>query len=393
MIRFFFLFLPLLFLCSCSTPTTNRPGIPSVDSYDMREIRQELRKFSYDEATRRRQRLGQIAYNIRRSTGQELCNRKLLPDIGVDFMRINRLTVPKWKSSYDIYREEHEDAQAVYGHTTGEIWIEGVYKNSAAAKAGLQKGDRLISVNGFAVPNEDNAFVEIYKHLQQGGETLPVEIMVERGGKTLKFSFLPDMLCPYYVSVDENAPELNAYANGDNIVVTARMMDYMQDDTALAFVLAHEMSHNVLGHIASSDDNALIGMLLGAAIDFSSGGDGDAMAAGMYIGREAYSKEFEMEADYAGYYLVARAGYDYKRAALAQKMLAAQAPMDIYIYNDPESTHPSSSVRLALARETAKEIDLKLALGDKRSELYPNFDRVNEYLRNKTDITKENSLW
>lgn len=68
MIRFFFLLLPLLFLCSCAAPTTRRPGIPAVDSYDMREIRRELRKFSYDEATRRRQRLGQIAYNIRRST-------------------------------------------------------------------------------------------------------------------------------------------------------------------------------------------------------------------------------------------------------------------------------------------------------------------------------------
>lgn len=78
MIRFFFLLLPLLFLCSCAAPTTRRPGIPAVDSYDMREIRRELRKFSYDEATRRRQRLGQIAYNIRRSTGQELCDRRLL---------------------------------------------------------------------------------------------------------------------------------------------------------------------------------------------------------------------------------------------------------------------------------------------------------------------------
>ena len=145
MIRFFFLLLPLLFLCSCAAPTTRRPGIPAVDSYDMREIRRELRKFSYDEATRRRQRLGQIAYNIRRSTGQELCDRRLLPDIGVDFMRINRLTVPKWKSSYDIYREEHEDAQTVYRRRTGEIWIEGVYKNSAnifypEGKTELKKG-------------------------------------------------------------------------------------------------------------------------------------------------------------------------------------------------------------------------------------------------------------
>ena len=160
MIRFFFLLLPLLFLCSCAAPTTRRPGIPAVDSYDMREIRRELRKFSYDEATRRRQRLGQIAYNIRRSTGQELCDRRLLPDIGVDFMRINRLTVPKWKSSYDIYREEHEDAQTVYRRRTGEIWIEGVYRNSAAEKAGLKTPARAVS---FSLPVSETAGLRFFE--------------------------------------------------------------------------------------------------------------------------------------------------------------------------------------------------------------------------------------
>ena len=99
-----------------------------------------------------------------------------------------------------------------------------------------------------------------------------------------------------------------------------------------------------------------------------------------------------MEADYVGLYLLARAGYDYHKAGDMQKLLGALSPMDIYVY-ESDSTHPSSSVRLALARETAKEIDMKLALGDKRSDLVPDFKKTNKHLKDKTDITKEESLW
>ena len=146
---------------------------------------------------------------------------------------------------------------------------------------------------------------------------------------------------------------------------------------------------NVMG---ITNTNMAIGALIGAAIDISLGGDGSSMDTGAAVGWNAYSQDFEMEADYVGLYLLARAGYDYKKAGDMQKLLGALNPMDIYVY-EADGTHPSSSMRLALARETAKEIDLKLAMGFKRSELEPDFKKSNSHLKNKTDITKESSLW
>ena len=392
MLRFFICLISLIILNACAMPTTKHPNIPSVDSYDMKDVRRELRRFSYQLSTDRRQRLGEIAYNLRKSTGQEMCDRKLLADIGVDFMRINRLNVWRWSASYDVAKEEHEDAKALYGRETGEIWVEGVYKNSAADKAGLKKGDRLVSINGLLVPNEDNAFETIFNQMYKSGNGIPIELEVERNGKIKKFSFQPDMVCPYYIGVDDTSPEINAYATGDSIIMTARMMDYASDDTALAAVVAHELAHNVLGHREASEKNMAIGALIGAAIDLSLGGDGSSIDAGAAVGWNAYSQDFEMEADYVGLYLLARAGYDYKKAGDMQKLLGALNPMEIYVY-EADGSHPSSSMRLALARETAKEIDLKLAMGFKRSELEPDFKKSNSHLKNKTDITKENSLW
>lgn len=392
MLRFFICLVSLAVLSACAMPTTRHPNIPSVDSYDMKDVRRELRRFSYQLSTNRRQRLGEIAYNLRKSTGQEMCDRKLLADIGVDFMRINHLNVWRWSASYDAAKEEHEDAKALYGRETGEIWIEGVYKNSAADKAGIKKGDRLVSINGLLVPDEDNAFETIFNQMYKSGNGIPIELEIERNGKIKKFSFQPDMVCPYYIGVDDTSPDINAYATGDSIIMTARMMDYASDDTALAAVVAHELAHNVLGHREASEKNMAIGALIGAAIDISLGGDGSSMDTGAAVGWNAYSQDFEMEADYVGLYLLARAGYDYKKAGDMQKLLGALNPMDIYVY-EADGTHPSSSMRLALARETAKEIDLKLAMGFKRSELEPDFKKSNSHLKNKTDITQESSLW
>ena len=391
----FFCLVSLVFLSSCAMPTTRHPNIPTVDSYDMKDVRRELRRYSYQLSTQRRQRLGEIAYNLRKSTGQEMCDRKLLADIGVDFMRINRLNVWKWSASYDALKEEHDDAQMLYGRNVGEVWIEGVYKGSAAEKAGVKKGDRLVSINGMLISKEDDnneVFNIIYEQMYKSGNGIPIELELERNGKSKKYSFEPDMVCPYYIGVNDTSPDINAYATGDSIIMTARMMDYVSDDTALAAVVAHELAHNVLGHRESKGQNMLIGALIGAAIDVSIGGDGSTMDAAAVVGWNAYSQEYEMEADHVGLYLLARAGYDYHKAGDMQKLLGALSPMDIYVY-ESDSTHPSSSKRLALARETAKEIDMKLALGDKRSDLVPDFKKTNKHLKNKTDITKDNGLW
>lgn len=48
-----------------------------------------------------------------------------------------------------------------------------------------------------------------------------------------------------------NAGHLNAWSDGRSVAITTRMVRFAEDDDALAFVIAHEMAHNLLGHAAS----------------------------------------------------------------------------------------------------------------------------------------------
>src|SRR5699024_9765403 len=89
-------FMFFLCLCSCMRLTTRHPPLPSLDSSDMRQIRREIVGFSHQASNERRYRISNVHYNLMKSTGQELCDRRLLPDIGVDLMRLNRLKASRW---------------------------------------------------------------------------------------------------------------------------------------------------------------------------------------------------------------------------------------------------------------------------------------------------------
>ena len=70
------------------------------------------------------------------------------------------------------------DATNYYSNTSG-IYIEYVEQNSAADKAGLQKGDKILEVNGREVSNSSYFKHELYKY--DVGEQITIK--VERNGK------------------------------------------------------------------------------------------------------------------------------------------------------------------------------------------------------------------
>jgi beta-barrel assembly-enhancing protease len=62
----------------------------------------------------------------------------------------------------------------------------------------------------------------------------------------------PPPICASGFWVDTQS-KLDAGADGDKVRVTSAMMDYVADDQELAAVVAHELSHNLLGHRARLD--------------------------------------------------------------------------------------------------------------------------------------------
>ena len=88
--------------------------------------------------------------------------------------------------------------------------------------------------------------------------------------------------------------ELQASTNGRRIRITTGMLQFLRNDDELAFVLAHEVSHVLLGHTGAFD--------------------------------EPTPRSAEAEADRLGIQLVSKAGFDTEIAARLPERLAQAYP-------------------------------------------------------------------
>jgi Zn-dependent protease with chaperone function len=168
--------------------------------------------------------------------------------------------------------------------------------------------------------------------------------------------------CPLQVELDPSGvPRAQATGSG-RIVVTAGMVRLLEEDDALAAVVAHEAGHHLAGHIgrrfvrglaAGTAASAVLGAVLpfGGLLGWALGQG--AAEAGAGASRLAFSKEEEREADYLAAYLVARAGYDPERAGRLWGLLA---PHERGRETGPLDTHPAGADRLAAWRRAVEEI-------------------------------------
>lgn len=165
--------------------------------------------------------------------------------------------------------------------------------------------------------------------------------------------------CYYYFRMSRDE-KINALSDGKNIIIYTGMMRFVQSDDELAAVMGHEFSHNLMQHRKAQEHNATWGMLIGAAADeiaSSRGIDTDwgVASAGAEIGSLTYGADFEREADYIGLYVMARAGYDIKKAPYLWRRMSIEDPGDIYI----SVTHPSNAERFVALQKTISEIGFK----------------------------------
>lgn len=126
--------------------------------------------------------------------------------------------------------------------------------------------------------------------------------------------------CDFQIAIDDRPnQQANAFQTTDEsgrpiLVFTLPLIAQAQNQDELAFVLGHEASHHIAGHIAKQDQSAMTGAILAATIASVGGGSAEAVQAaqefGAEIGARTYSKDFELEADAMGAEIAFRAGYD-----------------------------------------------------------------------------------
>lgn len=126
--------------------------------------------------------------------------------------------------------------------------------------------------------------------------------------------------CDFQFVVDDRPGlEPNAFQTVDRtgrpiIGFTLSLIHETRNMDELAFVVGHEASHHILGHLDSKVASARTGALILGSIIAAGGGDPNvvrsAQSVGAEFGSRYFSKDWELQADYLGAIIAKQAGYD-----------------------------------------------------------------------------------
>ncbi len=239
------------------------------------------------------------------------------------------------------------------------VSIVNIVPGSPAEKAGLLRGDAILRVSGTAVPVGHRGSNKLGKLLRRSKLDKSIRIVVSRGGNRLNVSVRPVRACDYPVFM-AGKNETNAFTDGRRIVLQRGIVKLASTDEELALVVAHELAHITAGHLQKKTANKVAGTFGGLALDLAAAAAGvDTRGAftraGGNIGAQAYSQDFEKEANYIGMYFVAGSGFDTKGVERFWRKMADSNPASISF----AGTHPTSAERFLVISKTNKEIAAK----------------------------------
>jgi hypothetical protein len=217
------------------------------------------------------------------------------------------------------------DAQRLFGLGEHPVVL-AIAQDGPAYLAGLRQGDALLSLNDIDLrlqPGvEDYPAVEWFdaalgKALKEG----PVSIRFSREGATRSLAFSGQPGCASKVELVPGR-RLNASADGRIVQISTAVLLEAGDDAELAFILGHEMAHNILRHAEMLDRT----------------------------GRSAKAiRQTEMEADRLAVRLMHAAGYDPFAAAQFWSRFGRKTGAGIF----SDGTHMRTAARVAFLREEA----------------------------------------
>lgn len=338
-----------LALIGCVAPQTRMPVVNNESTAAETKKQQTLVVEDYMSNYKKLQK---VASKIS-TDGAEMCGEKVGSYYGFNYWNQDSFK-PAWKeaakSKYDLNEK---------------FRILNVTPQSPAEKATLKEGDILVSINNWLIPVGKDIEKQLNQKLIEYGKDLkPVEISVLRDNTDYKVSISPVKTCDFSVHL---APDdvKNAYADGKNIVIYKGMMDFFKSDEEIALVFSHELAHNSMKHIDAKQKNATVGGIFGLILDVAAATagvntNGNFSKLGSGIAGNAYSVEFEQEADYVGLYFMKKAGYDIDNAAGFWRRMAINNSQAITL----KSSHPTTPERFVAIETTVKEIKTKIEKGE-----------------------------
>jgi beta-barrel assembly-enhancing protease len=368
---------------ACAAPVTQ---LGAVSANDVRTEQLKQQQLVLQSGFREQQRLGNVAYPILKAA-VPFCGEAATARSGLRFANLAAFT-----------REFRAAAQSLGFSDT--LLVVGVTAGSAADRAGIRVGDRIVEVGGSAAPLGATAVRDLAQRLSapassraavfgpdgvghltirhpdrtgalafggiaaQDGTGLAVAVADSAAlGTTTSLALPADTVCAYSTLV-EKSDVLNAWADGQSVTVTTAMLRFAAADSELAVVVGHEVAHNAMRHMDAQRKNAGLGAIFGAIVDIAAAANGvntngAFSKQGAEIGATSFSQSFEREADYVGLYLLARAGLPLSTAPAFWRRMAQESPGSIRF----ASTHPTTAERFVRLEQATAEIAQKRAAG------------------------------
>lgn len=249
---------------------------------------------------------------------------------------------PGWVLHDERQYPDREIARAAFGFRQ-PIAISAIVQGGPASKLGIKPGDGLVASNGrkWAWDDSSRQSAKRIESVQDElRETLasgpPLQLTLETESGQKQFNLHPPAICASRFWVD-TSPKLDAGADGDGVRITEGLMAFTgQSDGELAAAVAHELSHNLLGHR-------------------------ERLQKAKRRTREVLATE--IEADRLSVWLMANAGYDPKAALRFAEHYGRRTGLGIF----SEGTHLRWKNRVKVMQA---EIDL-MAATTKQNGLLP----------------------
>lgn len=341
-------------LAACA-PTTQRVRVNN-DAAEAEARKQ--RQIALQVVLEDQKRLMRVSYPLL-TQGADLCGDDIRYITGMALANSSTLLGEAFKQTAESDYRLSDQVQAVY-----------VVPASAADKAGVRAGDTLLQIGQMPLtsnPDAVKAALEQLQTLTANGQPVRVDIMRTLPGakpgaakttQNMSLLITPDRACAFPVVLGQG-DEVNAYADGKQVIVQRGMIRFANNDTELALVISHEIAHNSMSHIRSKMTNYALGSILDIAVQVLL----KVPTQGLFgsAGARAYSQDFESEADYVGLYIMARAGGDIDSAPKLWRRMATLSPAAIQ--GSHLSSHPATPHRFVALEETVKEIKAKQATG------------------------------
>ncbi|MDI3325474.1 M48 family metallopeptidase [Pontibacterium granulatum] len=307
----------------------------SLDTEDVKKERLLQQQNALEEAYRQNSRLQRLAFPLLQ-TATTQCGEKVKPKLGLQLHTAN-----------DYSSSQREAAVKAFGPLDG-IRIKDVIEG-APAQGKLLPGDRLLLINGEQVTESSRGTAQQLRNAMS--DDLTVRVEVEREGTEIALRLNAVALCDYPVILSRR-DAINAFADGDTIVINEGLIRFAQADKDLALIIAHELAHNVIDHRADKIRDGLIGGLFDIAISLS--GNMISPGIGVGLGANLLSQEYEIEADILAIRLMHQQGYAVASLPEFWRKMASVHPSSIHHGN--QASHPTTVERYLIMKKEVEHL-------------------------------------